>query len=142
MLHPDFPVIDGRYEMTETWSIDLPEQFNRRFEDTSLVVWRPGLTMWIVAWGNNEEETSEARLAQLRACISELAFDLDESHDHGVLYFSYRLDEQSDDERVPALYGFAIGESGHVQMAIYFDKESDAVTATAIFKSLRESLAR
>ena len=139
MLHPDFPVIDGRYEMTKEWSIDLPEQFNRRFENKSLVIWRPGFTMWVIVWDNNKDETSEARLAKLKARISERAFDLEESREANVIYFSYRLVEASDDDRVPALYGFAIGESGHVQMSIYFDEKSDAAKAAAIFKGLREN---
>lgn len=138
MLHPDFPVIHSRYEMTKEWSIDLPEQFNRRFEDKSLVIWRPGLTMWIIVWDNNKSETPEARLAKFKARISERAFDLDESREASVIYFSYRLIEADDDDRVPAFYGFAIGESGHVQISIYFDQESDATEAAAIFKGVRE----
>lgn len=137
MLHPTFPVIEGRYEITEEWSILLPEKFNRRFEDESLVIWHSGFTMWIIAWGNDGLEAKETRLAQLRARVSDQAFDLDQSEDEGVLVFSYRLRETIDDNRAPALYGFAIGESGHVQIVIYFDQESDLGKAKAILKSLR-----
>ena len=139
MLHPAFPVVEGRYEMTKEWSILLPEKFNRRFEDESLIIWRAGFTMWIVVWGNDGVAAKETRLAQLRARVSDQAFDLEQSHDAGVLVFSYRLREASDDRRAPALYGFAVGESGHVQIAIHFDQESDLGKAKAILKSLRES---
>jgi hypothetical protein len=141
MSHPAFPVIEGRYGMTKEWSILLPEKFNRRFEEESLVIWHSGFTMWIIVWGNDGFEARETRLAQLRARVSDQAFDLEQSHDEGVLVFSYRLRETIDDNSVPALYGFAIGESGHVQMAIYFDQESDLGKAKAILKSLRESAA-
>jgi hypothetical protein len=141
VLHPDFPVINGRYEITKDWSIDLPEQFNRRIEDESLVIWRPGFTMWIIVWDNNKNEAPEARLAKFKARISERAFDLDESRDARVIFFSYRLAEASDDDSVPALNGFAIGENGHVQISIYFDQESDVAEGATIFKSLRENAA-
>lgn len=42
MLHPEFPVVVGRYQMTPDWAVTLPRPFNRRTEDGSLVFWRPG----------------------------------------------------------------------------------------------------
>jgi hypothetical protein len=141
MLHPAFAVIEGRCAITEEWSILLPEEFNRRFDEDSLVIWHPGFTMWIIVWGNDRGEAQKSRLARIQADMSHNVFDLEQFHDEGVLYFSYRLRETSDDRRVPALYGFAIGETGHVQIAIYFDQESDLGKAKAILKSLRESAA-
>ena len=52
-LHPDFPVAEDNYQMTDEWSLTLPLPFNRRFEEGSLVIWRPRLTFWINVWGND-----------------------------------------------------------------------------------------
>jgi hypothetical protein len=57
MLHPEFPVIEGRYQMTPDWAVTLPQPFNQRFEDDSLVFWRPGITVWTIVWGNDKNES-------------------------------------------------------------------------------------
>ena len=40
-----FPLVEGEHRLTATWSMYLPEQFARRIEDGSLVLWLPGLTI-------------------------------------------------------------------------------------------------
>ena len=35
-LQPEYPVVDGTYQMTKEWSIKLSEPHNRRIEDGSL----------------------------------------------------------------------------------------------------------
>lgn len=139
MLHPNFPVVEGRYQLTKEWSVVLPEKFNRRIEDGSLVIWRPGFTMWVSVWGNDKNETKKERLWQLRTRISGQAFDLNEAQQANAMLFSYRLKENKKDKRVPALYGFAFGESGHVQVGIYFNQESDLAKAREILGSLHEN---
>jgi hypothetical protein len=138
MLHPEYPIVEGKYQMTKEWSVDLPLKFNRRFEDDSLVIWRPGFTMWIVVWGNNHNETPKERLAWTKKDISEDSFDIMEEEDSDILRYSYRLKEESEDNRLPAFYCFAIGRKGHVQLAIYFDNKEDIETAHQIWRSLRE----
>src|SRR4051812_32436765 len=63
---PGFPLVQGDHALTATWSIHLREQFARRVEDGSLVLWRPGLTLWLVAWGNDNNETQDERLAWIK----------------------------------------------------------------------------
>ena len=139
MLHPEFPVVQGRYQMTSDWAVTLPQQFNRRVEDGSLVFWRSGITVWVIVWGNDKEESQEERLEWLRGDTSPDAFD-DESATNGdITRYSYRLTERRDEGVVHALYAFAIGVDGHVQMAIYCDDESDLETARAIYLSLDET---
>jgi hypothetical protein len=125
MLHPDFPVVEGRYQMTKEWSLTLPEKFNRRIEDGDLVIWRPGITMWVTVWGNDKNENNGSRLKRIRADISPQAFDIETSKADKVLQLSYRLKEGKEQGAVPAYYCFAVGNSGHVQMAIYLDNEKD-----------------
>ena len=141
MLNPQFPIVEGRYQMTGEWSIALPGQFNRRIENQDLVIWRPGFTIWLAIWNNDKNQTQRVRLNNIKSDISQKAFNLEESEDAGVLLFSYRLAEESEDKRVPALYGVVFGKSGHVQAAIYFDKESDAQVAKQILKDIHEQSA-
>ena len=138
MLHPDFPIVEGRYQMTSDWAVTLPHQFNRRIDEGSMVFWRSGITAWIVVWNNNNNKSQSERLEWLRSDISSAAFDLESVADGDVTRFSYRLTERRDEQIVHALYGFAIGVNGHVQLAIYFDDEADLETAREIFRTLEE----
>lgn len=124
--------------MTREWSIQLRQPFNRRFEDDSLVLWRPGMTAWIIVWSNNLLQTATTRLARIRRDMSQGAFDLDEFTHRDVIYFAYRLEEPSDDARVAAFCSFAVGTTGHVQMSVYFDDEADLPRARDLWRSLRE----
>lgn len=142
MLHPDFPIIEGRYQMTKEWSVTLPEKFNRRIEDGDLVIWRPGVTLWIAVWGNDKNESANVRLKTIRDGISPKAFDIQTSQKSHILHLSYRLKEGKDQGAVPAYYCFAVGDTGHVQMAIYLDSEQDAKSAQTICGSLSENNAR
>jgi hypothetical protein len=135
-LHPEYPVVEGVYQMTDHWSVTLDQKHNRRIEDGSLVLWRPGFTIWTTVWNGKEGETPEQRLKSLKEGISDKATEVKEEKHGAVLGLSYRLDEESEDKRQPAFYGFAVGPAGHVQMSIYFDDEKDAATAREIFKSL------
>jgi hypothetical protein len=138
MLHPKFPVIEGRYQMTPDWVVTLPLKFNRRIEDESLILWRPGITAWTIIWNNKKGETQQDRLELLRGDTSLNAFATDCVIDDDVTRYSYRLTERKEEGVVHALYGFAIGVNGHVQMSIYFDDEADIETAREICRSLDE----
>jgi len=135
-LHPDFPIVYGKYQMTSDWAINLPVEFNRRIEDGSLVLWRPGFTIWIDARNNDQNQTVDAQLEWLKTLISKDAFDIQETSDKGVNLLTYRLNESMGDDRVPALHCFAVSSTGYVSLAIYFDKEDDLKAALSIAKGL------
>jgi hypothetical protein len=124
--------------LTEGWSVELPEKFNRRFEDGSLVIWRPGLTFWFAIENNENKQSKEERVAGIEGRISANAFGRNEVNGE-LTRLCYRLNEGSQDGRLPAFYGFVVGEEGHVQMAAYFDDESGAEIARKVWISIRES---
>jgi hypothetical protein len=138
-LHSEFPVVEARYQMTKDWSVDLPTRFNRRFEESDLVIWKPGFTIWTTVWNNDKSESPDERLAWIRDDSSPDAFDAVTETSSGLLRYSYRLKEESDDDRLPAFFCYAIGKDGHVQMAIYFDSPDGLDTAQAIWRSLTET---
>jgi hypothetical protein len=134
-----FPTVEGEYHMTKSWSITLPGEFKRRFENGSLVLWRPGVTLWTNIFRNDLGQPASERLAIFRRSASPDRFDVLEEEQDGVLRFAYRLNEASNDRRRPAFCSFAFGRSGHVQMSVYFDDERDLETARALWRSLRET---
>lgn len=139
-LNPDFPIVEGPYRLTKEWNISIPEAMNRRIEDGYMVFWRPGLTAWIAIWDPKKGESAVERLKWLKETASKDAFDRKEVMRGGATYFSYRLKEETDDKRVPALYCNTVGPRGdHVHMAVYFDAEKDLSKARAICESAKEN---
>jgi hypothetical protein len=137
-LHPEFPVVNGTYQMTEEWAITLNEPHNRRIEDGSLVIWRPGFTVWVNVWGNDNNKTITERAAWLKEGISQESFELEESKSNSLVRIGYRINEKSLEGTVYSYNGFAINSNGYVQISIYFDAEGDAAVAKNVFNSLSD----
>ena len=136
-LHPGYPSVEGRCQMTKRWSIELPGSFNRRIEDDSLVFWRPKLTIWTNVWTNGGEyESAAQRVEQIRAETSADAFDLKVESSEGLERLSFRLKEGAESGGQAGFYCFAISDLDYVQMAIYFDDPKDEEAARAILRSL------
>ena len=136
---PGLTVVRGPCQLTEGWSVDLPEKFNRRSEDDSIVIWRHGLTLWFSVGDDDRTQSKEERLAGIEGRISANAFGKDEVSDERLTRLCYRLNEGSGDGRLPAFYGFVVGTAGQVQMGAYFDDESAAEIARKVWLSVRES---
>lgn len=100
---PGFPLVQGDHALTATWSFHLPEQFARRAEDNSLVLWRPGLTLWLTAWGNDHNEAQSERLARAKRDCSPDRFAEREVVEGGITRLSYRLRDANDDGPVESL---------------------------------------
>lgn len=133
----DFPVVEGTHQLTPNWSIRLPEPFKRRIEDGELVLWRPGLTAWISAWNNQNDESIDNRVAWVREEIPEGAFDVSEERDGDIARVCFRApDDDADHDAQPGFYSFVIGASGHLQVAIYFDDEADAEVARSLWRGI------
>jgi hypothetical protein len=137
-VHPAFPFVEGKYQMTDEWSVTLPDKFNQRMEDGSLVLWKSGFTVWASVWNNDRGESKEARLADVRKGISKDSFDVQVLREKNLLRLAYRLSEQASDRRVAAFYGFVFGAKGYVQLGIYFDDEKHLELAKKIWLSLEE----
>jgi hypothetical protein len=133
---PGFPLVRGEYALTSTWCIRLHDEFARRFEEGWLVLWRPGLTLWLAVWGNDHKESQTERLAWIKGEASPARFDVRESIGAGVSRFSYRLREQDEDGPTESLHGFVEGDDGHLQVSMYFDEPADSMIAQQLFDSI------
>ena len=135
---PGFPIVEGDYALTEAWSIHLSQKFARRVEDGCLVLWRPRLTIWLIAWGNDKKEGVEKRLKRIKKEASPGRFAESESTAANVTKYIYRLKEKDKDGWVESLSAYMINDEGHLQMSVYFDDLKDEVEALALAKSVRE----
>lgn len=135
MSHPHFPVLEGRTDISTDWSLTMPQPLNVRTENGSQVLWRPGFTAWVTAWGGTAGESPAQRVEQLKTHVSPAAFDRHHWNTDGIEFLTYRLAEASGDDRLPALYAFAVGSAGHLQFAVYFDEAQHLDWAYALVTS-------
>ena len=109
--------------------MSLPGEFARRVEDSSLVLWRPGLTVWLAAWNNDHQQDQATRLASIKDAASPLRFAEQESVADGVTRYGYRLRDRSPEGEIESVNAYAIAADGHLQMSIYSDDVSDEAVA-------------
>jgi hypothetical protein len=123
-LHPDYPVVSGDFVLIKGWRIDLPEKFNRRVEDGSLVLWRPDLTFWINVWNNDHQRSIEELLQKILLDVSPARSDEQIERVGGVSRLTYELAEQDLGREQPgyrSINGYVISDEGYVQISAYYD---------------------
>lgn len=131
---PGYPVVpQGFFELTEDWGVTLAEPLARRIEDDAMVLWRPGFTVYVVAWGEGEgQRTRKQRLKDLKREADPDARVVREKDDGEVIRFAYRLSEEMPDGRIESLTAFAVTDYGHLQLGIHFDDKKDEAKALAM----------
>jgi hypothetical protein len=122
--------------LTGQWSIRLPEPFARRVEEGSLVLWRPGLTIWFAAWNNDHGQSRAERLAWIKEGASPERFAGCETEADNVTRLSYRLHDENEDGLLESVSGYVISDDGHLQLAVYFDEPADEVNARQLVDSV------
>lgn len=137
---PGFPIVEGDYALTETWALHLPDKFARRVEDGALVLWRPGLTIWLAAWGNDHSESQAKRLKSIKKVASPERFAESENKAENVTRYMYRLRDENEDGPVESLSAYILNDDGHLQMSVYFDDLKDEAKARALAESVVERM--
>lgn len=124
-------------QISSNWWISVDQMYRDRFDDGSLVLWRPERTIWINIWDDAARGTPRQRLDARIRDRSPDAIDLFEHDDGGLLRFGYRLEEPEEEggTRI-GVYSITVGPSSTVQMACYFDLEEDERWAEAVSRSL------
>ncbi len=123
--------------MTQEWFITLGQKHNRRVEEGSLVLWRPGLTLWINVWGNDNNESIEERLKWISAESSPEAFGVNSVTKDNTYEFSYRLNEAENGKVTYSYNGYVLANDSYVQISVYFDSESESSEAKSIIESVK-----
>lgn len=136
VLHPDFPVVEGKYQMTPEWYVTLSQPHNRRVDDGSLVLWRPGLTTWVNVWGNDNNESVDERLEWISSESSPKAFKENTVARGDVVTYSYRLNESRNGTLTYSYNAYVLANDSHVQISVYFDSESELKEAKSVIESV------
>lgn len=136
-LNPDFPVVSGPLPLSPEWEITLDRPVNRRVEDGTLVLWRPGFTARLTLWRRDDGQDAAASLARLLAGASPDRYDERTWFADQVRYAGFRLHEPETGAGADSFYGFAVGPSKFVQLAVSFDDESELAAAGMLLGSAR-----
>lgn len=135
-LRPDFPIVSGKVPLLDHWTLTLPEDFRRRVENGSLVLWRPGLTIWVNCFIGNRGETAQGLLSQAVSDRSTDSYDLRQGSSEDILWAAYRHDEMRDGAKVYSLNVIAASGSSQTVMSVYFDADQDIEKARVIQNGL------
>src|SRR3569623_1196473 len=133
---PGYPLVQGEHRLTDAWSIHLPESFARRIEEGSLDLWRPGLKLWMPAWGSDNGESQAERLKWVKERASPDRTNERVTRAGGVTRFAYRLVDRNEDGEVASLNAVLFGDDEQLQVAAYFDTEADEATAVQLIDSI------
>jgi hypothetical protein len=145
-LNSDFPTVEGEFSLIPHWSFTLPGLFNYRLERTnmepnrevlSIVIWRPGVTIWIEPWNLPKPSATVPRLKHYRDVMSGDAFEIEEQTQGAVVGLSYRLTEDHKGRTVHAYYACGFTEERQLQISIYLDDEADLALAKELWKSIK-----
>jgi hypothetical protein len=139
-LHPDYPVVSGLYQLTPEWTVVLPETFNRRIEDDDLVLWRPALTFWIAAWGNDRGASKDERLDSTVQTASEHRGEQQIERTAELIRLTYELPEEDPDRPIPtykSISGYVFSATGQLQISAYFDTPETRSIGYQVIHSVR-----
>jgi hypothetical protein len=126
--------------MTDNWCIELKDEYKKRFENGNLVLWRPGITSWIVVYNAKPGKTREDALKWRKQDTDKKKVQEFETSDEKYLRYAYLVFEKTEHDERWALYSFTFGkDSGHVMMATYFDDKRDLEKAKQLWMSLQGS---
>jgi hypothetical protein len=138
-LHPDFPVVSGDYLLTTGWRVSLPEEFNRRVEDGSLVLWRPELTFWINAWNNDQQLTVEEQLNAILKNVSDDRNGEKIERTEAMVHLTYELAETDPDRahsECHSISAYVIADRGYLQISAYYDSSAARTLGSQIIDSV------
>jgi len=99
-------------------------------------MWRPGLTMHIVAWDNTTEASIAERVMQLKESISSFATDVVESNADGVYRATWSLSADAGETDAPSVNSFVVCDDAQLLVSAYYDDPASRSHGVSILESL------
>lgn len=129
------PVDRGVIQVSRNWGFSIATRMLKRFDKGSLVIWRPGFTIWLDSFNTNGVGLEE-RISNVLKTVSPDKTDFSEVEENGIHKIRYSLQEITDGKEQNAVYIFALSEDQEMHMAIYFDNSNDMSEIEEIWKTL------
>lgn len=122
------PDAEGESVLDAHWIADFPLRFQRRIEDTTMILWRPKFTIRMQGFGTRDESAQQVR-EKMERNIPRNASDLVREEDGGLWRITFRVG--------PALVALVWAGGQLLNLTCSFDEEADAARALAIARSVR-----
>ncbi len=129
------PVDKGHIKITKNWGFNISGRMLKRFDKGSLVIWRPGFTIWLDSYDTNGAGVEE-RINNVIKTASPDKTDFLEAQEDGVRKIRYRLQEVTGGNEQNAVYIFALTDNQEIHMTIYYDDSNDLLEIEEIWKTL------
>lgn len=130
------PDADGRSDIDAHWVADFPLRFQRRIEETQMILWRPHFTIRMQGYGTRDDTAQQVR-TKMEAGLPHGARDLLREEEGGLWRTAFRITLPAPDQCRPALVALVWTRGQLLNLSAYFDDEADAATALAVVRSLR-----
>lgn len=114
------PVDKGNINITNEWSFNVSTRMVKRVDKGSLVIWRPGFTLWIDTYKSEDKDIS-IREKKLLDIISPERINFESIRKDQLQKIRYELTEQSGGYVQKSAYIFGLTESQEIHITIYYD---------------------
>lgn len=129
------PVDRGFIQISKNWGFNISTRMLKRFDKGSLVIWRPGFTIWLDILNTNGVGIEE-RINNVLKTVSPDRTDFSKVQEYGIHKIRYSLREITDGKEQNAVYIFALSEDQEIHMVIYFDNSNDMSEIEKIWETL------
>jgi hypothetical protein len=120
------------FSLTDEWTIELGENFERRVEDGSLVFSHEDRALWIDIF--DDDRDPQEKMALLQEDVPEHVNVWEFEHE-GLLKFGYlEYDEENENHELTT---FSVGPTSYALMTFYFDEEATLDWALKRWRSVR-----
>jgi hypothetical protein len=131
-----YPLNEGIAQITESWSFEISTRMLRRYDKGSLVIWRPGFTIWLNAYSPNNIAIEE-RAEKILETMSSDNQDLLKETKNGIQKIRYRLVEEIEGIKQSSAYIFGLTDNQEIHITIYYDDPKHMVGIEQIWDTLR-----
>ncbi|MFT5824217.1 MAG: hypothetical protein ACI8ZM_005483 [Crocinitomix sp.] len=142
----DYPLEDDymvSHNLTENWTIEINNLFERiKEENGDLLYTTEDKSVRIAIWnmdGEAKDEIYKNHQEQVnnRNDTESLTLDSFEFSDEQVYRIGYLVKENDDQKEYSVIYGFSIIDAQVIQLAFYFDNQSDRKWAIETWKEIK-----
>ncbi|APD06482.1 hypothetical protein UJ101_00951 [Flavobacteriaceae bacterium UJ101] len=140
VLDPDFPIVEGDYFLSKYWSITLPIPFNRRVENDSLVLWKPGLTFWMTQFENHETQSPREMVLSLIVDRGNQVEDYKEFEIGETFIAQYFQEEVKDSQTIFSYHYVIASETSMLSVKTYADNQTISKMSKQICQTIKQNM--
>ncbi|MEQ8785907.1 MAG: hypothetical protein RIC55_06395 [Pirellulaceae bacterium] len=126
-----------RRQVAPSWSIAVEPTFKQEERAEGTVLAARGRTIWVNSWQTPPENDRAQTVAWLKEQSSPDRRDLFEEVDGEVVRLAYLLREVQGGRPRIAVYAYAVGDGGYLQLAMYFQDEKYLDWALRVARSVQ-----